>query len=169
MTYSVVRYISIIPEFRYVKSENERFLYMPQLDTVGQRVNYIRTQLGLSLEALADRAGMSKSFLWEVEQDRSDISGRRLLLLADALNASVEFLLRGGAAPTEHEMQSIEVPRSLGELAEEEGLTYRQMMTILEIENSIVARRGGGPRGTKGKEDWRALYQAVKPFLEEPK
>ena len=62
MTYSVVRYISIIPEFRYVKSENERFLYMPQLDTVGQRVNYIRTQLGLSLEALADRAGMSKEF-----------------------------------------------------------------------------------------------------------
>ena len=142
---------------------------MPQLDTVGQRVNYIRTHLGLTLEALADRAGLSKSFLWEVEQDRSDISGRRLLQLADALNASVEFLLRGGAAPTEYGPPSIEVPRSLGEFAEEIGLTYQQMMTLLEIEHSIVARRSGGPRDTKGKADWRNLYLAVKPFLEEPK
>ena len=52
---------------------------MPQQDTVGQRINYIRTQMGLTLEALADRSGMSKSFLWEVEQDRSGISGSRLL------------------------------------------------------------------------------------------
>ena len=152
-----------------MSSPKAKELYMPQLDTVGQRINYIRTQMGLSLEALAERAGLSKSFLWEVEQDRSDISGRRLLQLADALNASVEFLLRGGAAPAEYEPPSVEVPRSLGELAEEEGLTYRQMMTILEIEHSIVARRGGVPRGTKGKEDWRSLYLAVKPFLEEPK
>lgn len=142
---------------------------MPQLDTVGQRINHIRTQLGLTLEGLADRSGLSKSFLWEVEQDRSGISGRRLLQLADALNASVEFLLRGGDAPQEYESPSIEVPRSLGELAEEEALTYRQTMTLLEIERSIVARRGGGSRGTKGKEDWRSLYLAVKPFLEEGK
>ena len=142
---------------------------MPQLDTVGQRVNHIRTQMGLTLEALADRSSLSKSFLWEVEQDRSGISGRRLLQVADALSASVEFLLRGGAAPKEYEPQSIEIPRSLSELAEEVGLTYRQTMTLLDIERSIVARRGGGPRGTKGKEDWRSLYLAVNPFLEEAK
>ena len=139
---------------------------VPDLDTLGQRVNHIRTQKGLTLEALADRSGLSKSFLWEVEQDRSGISGRRLLQVADALNASVEFLLRGGSAPQEYEPQSIEVPLSLGELAEEVGLTYRQTLTLLEIEGSIVARRGGS-RGSKGKEDWRSLYLAVKPFLED--
>lgn len=140
---------------------------MPQLDTVGQRINYIRNEMGLTLEALADRSGLSKSFIWEVEQDRSGISGRRLLQVADALNASVEFLLRGGPAPKEHEPSAIEVPRSLGELAEEEGLTYRQMMTLIEIEQSIVARRGGSPRAGKTKGEWRSLYQAVRPFLEE--
>ena len=88
--------------------------------------------------------------------------------MADALNASVEYLLRGGS-PTEYESPSIEVPRSLGEFAEEEGLTYRQTMTLLAIEQSIVARRGGGPQATKAKEDWRALYQGVKPFLETAK
>ena len=124
---------------------------MPELDTVGQRLKYIRTQMGLTLEALAGRSGLSKSFLWEVEQDRSGISGRRLLQVADALNASVEFLLRGGSAPKEYEPQSIEVPRSLSELAEEVGLTYRQTMTLLEIERSLVARRGGGPSRFEGK------------------
>ena len=142
---------------------------MPQQDTVGQRINYIRTQMGLTLEALADRSGMSKSFLWEVEQDRSGISGSRLLQVADALNASVEYLLRGGSAPKEYEPPSIEVPRSLSEVAEEEGLTYRQTMTLLAIDQSIVARRGGPPRATKAKEHWRTLYRAVKPFLEEAK
>ena len=142
---------------------------MPQLNTVGQRINYLRNEMGLTLKALADLSGLSKSFIWEVEQDRSGISGRRLLQVADALNASVEFLLRGGPAPKEYEPPSIEVPRSLGELAEEEGLTYRQTMTLLEIEQSIVARRGGGPRAMKAKEDWHSLYQAVKTFLEEAK
>ena len=141
---------------------------MQRLDTVGQRINHIRNEMGLTLEVLADRSGLSKSFIWEVEQDRSGISGRRLLQVADALNASVEYLLRGGS-PKEYEPPSIEVPRSLGELAEEVGLTYRQTMTLLEIDRSIVARRGGGPRTGKGKEDWRTLYLAVKPFLEEAK
>ena len=141
---------------------------MPQLDTVGQRINHIRTEMGLTLEALADRSGLSKSFIWEVEQDRSGISGRRLLHVADALNASVEYLLRGGL-PKEYEPPSIEVPRNLGEFAEEERLTYRRTMMLLEIEQSIVARRGGGPQATKTKEEWRSLYQAVKPFLEEAK
>ena len=139
---------------------------MQRLDTVGQRINYIRNEMGLTLEALADRSGLSKSFVWEVEQDRSGISGRRLLQLADALNASVEYLLRGGS-PKEYEPPSIEVPRSLGELAEEEGLTYRQTIMLLSIEQSIVARRGGGPQATKAKEDWRFLYERVQPFLEE--
>ena len=141
---------------------------MPQLDTVGQRINHIRNEMGLTLEALADRSGLSKSFIWEVEQDRSGISGRRLLQVADALNASVEYLLRGGS-PKEYEPPSIEIPRSLSERAEEEGLTYRQTMMLLSIEQSIVARRGGGPQATKAKDDWRFLYQRVKPFLEDAK
>lgn len=141
---------------------------MPQLDTVGKRINYIRKEMGLTLEALAERSGLSRSFIWEIEQDRSGISGRRLLQVADALNASVEYLLRGGT-PKEYEPSSIEVPRSLGELAEEEGLTYRQTMTLLAIEQSIVARRGGRPQATKAKEDWRFLYQRVKPLLEDTK
>ena len=142
---------------------------MPQLNTVGQRINHIRTAKGLTLERLAAVSGLSKSFLWEVEQDRSGISGRRLLQVADALGASVDYLLRGGDVPKDYEQPSIEVPRSLGELAEELGLTYGQTMMLLEIENSIIARRGNRRHGTKSKEEWRSLYDAVSSFLEDPK
>lgn len=141
---------------------------MPRLDTVGQRINYIRSEQGLTLERLAKQAGLSKSFLWEVEQDRSGISGRRLLQVANALGASLDFLLRGAPAPQNYEPQSIEVPRSLGEFAEEFGLSYRQTMMLLDIERSIVARRGGQTRSIRNKDDWGTLHDAVKDFLEGP-
>ena len=142
---------------------------MARLDTVGQRINHIRSEQGLTLERLANQAGLSKSFLWEVEQDRSGISGRRLLQVADALNASLDFLLRGEPLPQDFEPQSIEIPRSLSEFAEDSGLSYRQTMMLLDIERSIVARRGGLSRATRNKEDWRTLHDAVKDFLESPK
>ena len=140
---------------------------MPQLDTVGQRINHIRSEKGLTLEKLANQSGLSKSFLWEVERDRSGISGRRLLQVANALGASLDYLLRGEPTRKEYEPQSIEVPHSLGQLAQELGLGYRQTMTLLEIERSIVARRGGGSQVTRSKDEWRALYEAVSPFLED--
>ncbi len=140
---------------------------MARLDTVGQRINYIRSEQGLTLERLAEQAGISKSFLWEVEQDRSDISGRRLLRVANALGASLEFLLRGEPVPQDFVPQSIEVPSSLDEYAEEMALTYRQTMMLLDIERSIVARRGGRNRAVRNKDHWRTLHNAVKDFLEE--
>ena len=141
---------------------------MLQLDTVGQRINYIRQEMGLTLEALASRSGLSKSFIWEVEQDRSGISGQHLLQVADALNASVEYLLREGH-PRNMSHLRLRSPEVSVNSPKKKGLTYRQTMTLLAIEQSIVARRGGGPQATKAKEDWRALYQGVKPFLETAK
>ena len=140
---------------------------MPEQETIGQRINYVRTQQGFTLERLAERAGLSKSFIWGVEHDRTGISGSRLLQVADALGASVDYLLRGGSIPEHHQAQSIEVPLELSEVAEELGLTYRQTLTLLEVERSIIARRSNRARTRKSKEEWRSLYEAVSDFLEE--
>ena len=138
---------------------------MPDLNTIGQRINYVRTQQGFTLERLAERAGVSKSFIWEVEHDRSGISGNRLLQVADALGASVDYLLRGASATETGEARPVEIPAELSELAEEMGLTFRETRTLLDVERSIVARRGGGPGGRKSKDAWRSLYDAVSPFM----
>ena len=139
---------------------------MPELNTIGQRINYVRTQQGFTLERLAERAGVSKSFIWEVEHDRSGISGNRLLQVADALGASVDYLLRGVSATETGEDQPVEIPAELSGLAEEIGLTFRQTRILLDVDRSIVARRGG-TAGRKSKEAWRSLYEAVSPFMED--
>ena len=46
--------------------------------SVGKRLRHIREQRGLTLDQLADKARVSKSFLWGVEQDKTGISGERL-------------------------------------------------------------------------------------------
>jgi len=134
---------------------------------VGQRIHLVRTKKGWTLEQLAGRAGMSKSFLWEVEQGNSDIRGEKLLRVANELGASLDFLLRGEHYPEEYQSPTVEIPRELGKLAEEIGLSYRQTLALLEIDQSIVARRSSKQREVKSKEQWRELYEAVKQFLKE--
>ena len=121
------------------------------------------------MEGLAQRAGLSKSFLWEVEHDRSGISGNRLMQMADALGASIDYLLRGGSSPEIGEPRSIEIPTELSEVAEELGLSFRQTRILLDVDRSIVARRGSRAGARKNKDAWRSLYEAVSPFIEDAK
>jgi transcriptional regulator with XRE-family HTH domain len=137
------------------------------MNTVGERLRHLRDYQGLTLEQLAERSGVSKSFLWEVEQDRSGISGERLLRVANALGASVDFLLRGEPAPDSYQPPVVEIPRELSELAEELGLSHRQTLALLDINQSILARRSAKGRRTMMKEDWERLYEGVRHFLEE--
>ena len=136
-----------------------------QTETVGQRIHYVRTQQGLTLERLAQQAGLSKSFLWEVEQDRSGISGKRLLQVADALSASIEYLLRGGSSVETEKLRSIEIPTELSAVAQELGLSYQQTLALLQVDRTIVAYRSGKRRGRKNKEDWRSLYRDLSEHI----
>ena len=110
-------------------------------------------------------AVLSKSFLWEVEQDRSGISGKRLLQVADALSASIEYLLRGGSTVETEKLRSIEIPTELSEVAQELGLSYQQTLALLQVDRTIVAYRSGKRRGRKNKEDWRSLYRDLSEHI----
>ena len=63
--------------------------------------------------------------------------------------------------------RSIEIPQELGELAEERHLTYGQILALLEIDRSLVARRRRAGRPHMSKQDWARLYEGVKSFLED--
>jgi len=141
---------------------------MLEKGSVGKRLQHIRTNKRLTLDQLAKRAGISKSFLWEVEHDNSGISGEKLLRVANALGASLDFLLKGEPAPENYQPPSaIEIPSELSDMAEDSRLTYTQTLALLEIERSIIARRSTKSHYRKSKEDWQKLYVGVKPFLEE--
>jgi len=135
------------------------------METVGERIRFVRNKKKLTLEELASRAGVSRSFLWDVEQSRSGISGRRLLQVANALGASLDYLMRGVPAQARFEPGTIEIPRELSEVAEEKGLSHKQTLALLDIQRSIVARRGRKDTDALSNEDWKKLYQGVEEFL----
>lgn len=137
------------------------------MESVGKRLRYIRDQKGLTLDQLAEKAGISKSFLWAVEQGRSGISGEKLLQVANALGASLEFLLRGEEPPEDFRRAVVEIPWELSEAAEELSLSYRQTVALLDIHHSIIARRSSTPRLPMTKEEWLQLFDGVEQFLRE--
>ena len=63
--------------------------------TYGQRLALLRKHLGLTLQKLAEKLELSKSYLGDIETDRSKPSRRVVSLLADKLNVSPEWLLYG--------------------------------------------------------------------------
>jgi transcriptional regulator with XRE-family HTH domain len=62
-------------------------------EIVGSNIRTCRTNAGMTLEQLAEKAGMSWPYLSEVERGRENISLDKLARLAQALNVSLSKLV----------------------------------------------------------------------------
>ncbi|MGH7929030.1 MAG: helix-turn-helix domain-containing protein [Candidatus Binatia bacterium] len=128
---------------------------------IGARIRGLREQQNLTLEDLASRVGTTKGFLSEVENGKRGTSSENLLRIAQALGASVDYLLTG--EETEGVLApAIVIPRELSEFAEAEGLSYRQTVELLRAHNSVVAQRKKQGRRPLTADDWRKLYDTIK-------
>lgn len=68
-------------------------------DTVRDRIKALRTKEKLTLDQAAERANLSKSYLWELEnRDLPRPSADKLAGLARAFNVTVDYLLGGNPA-----------------------------------------------------------------------
>lgn len=65
---------------------------------IGANMKRRRAQLGLSLQQVADRAGTSKSHIWELEKGRSNPTVAMLIAVADALAINLYHLIGLGAS-----------------------------------------------------------------------
>jgi transcriptional regulator with XRE-family HTH domain len=108
---------------------------------------------------LAADAGLSKGFLSEVENDKRNLSAQNLLKIANALGASVEYLLRG-VEQLRQDQEPVVIPPELSQAAEQLALTYVQTLALLDTHRSVVARRGKGQK-TFSVEDWIELHRAI--------
>ena len=72
--------------------------------TISGRTRELRDARGLSLQAVADRAGLTKSHIWELEQGRSrNPTISTAVSLARALGVSLDYLTGlTNAAPSLH-------------------------------------------------------------------
>src|SRR3954465_14231816 len=77
---------------------------------VGERLRDIRRLRRATLKTIADRAGVSESFLSQVERGRASASIASLRRIADALGVSVAELFEPGAPPRPRVLRREERP-----------------------------------------------------------
>ena len=133
------------------------------MPNIGERIKRRRVELGWTQDALAKKAGLSKSFLSDIENNKRKVGADKLLDIGRVLGFSLDYLMKGEATPPERE--EIPVPTSLASFAAEEGLTFRQTLTLLEMRQQIVAYRSTTNKEDIEEFDWRKFYEAVKEFL----
>jgi len=137
------------------------------MDTIGKRIKYFRESKNWTQERLADEAGVSKSFISEVENDRRNPSAGKLLDIASVLGASLDFIMTGKTEgmPEQDVPKIVEIPRELAAAAEEEGWPYRDVILLLNAWNSIVARRSRQGRPEMTKKSWLDCYEKLRNYL----
>src|SRR5258708_7925754 len=128
------------------------------MPSVGDRIREIREAKKLTQDQLAGKAGISKGFLSEIENDKRNVSSEYLLRIANSLCASVDYLLRGTADVSNGNKEPTVIPSELSEAARTLKLSYAQTVELLEAHRSVVARRSMKQSKPFTSEDWIALH-----------
>ena len=126
----------------------------------GDRIREIRDDQRITQDELSLRAGLSKGFLSDVENNKRNISSQNLLKIANVLGASVDYLLRGDSGEVVA-TQPVVIPPELSQAAEELDLTYTQALELLEAHRSVIARRSNRGLRKFRVDDWKRLHKAV--------
>lgn len=123
------------------------------LKEIGTRIRSRRNERGLTQESLANMAGVSKSFVSEVEAGQRGASGLKYLAIADALDVEVQWLLRGIEQPTTP-IAAAKIPREVSEVAEARGWTYKETLDVAAQLQALVARRTSGGQAWKPTKEY---------------
>jgi transcriptional regulator with XRE-family HTH domain len=129
--------------------------------SVGERIRHRRTELGLTQVCLSQKAGISKSFLSDVENGKRSIGAETLYDLGRTMALSLDYLMSGEGEESQRQSQ---IPIDLSTFAAEEGLSVRDTITLLRLQEQISTSRKGIEK-RNGKFDWKEFYDAVKKFL----
>lgn len=135
----------------------------PELEQIAHRIRTLRRSKDISIEKLADAAGISAGYLSEVERGYSDISGAKLARLAEQLGTTADYLLTGREDPASS--ASITIPPGLSEAAKKLELTYAQTLQLLLGKEQLVARRSARTELEWTSERWIEFYTKVRDYL----
>ncbi len=130
---------------------------------VGERIRKRRVEIGWTQDQLCQKAGISKGFLSDLENDKRSVSANNLLDIARGLSVSIDFLMTGVAS--EQPVTEVPIPASLARFAAEERLSFRQTLMLLDMQKQIVAHRSAKKKDGLEGVDWRKFYEGVKEFL----
>lgn len=121
---------------------------------MGRRVLNRRKDMGLSQEALAQRASISRNYVSLIERGEArNVSLNIMGQLAIALETTPAWLM---GQPSQDD---ILIPPALRKFGLEAGLSFETVDKLARI-----PRRGQEPQSV---EQWRRLYDAIRPYLKE--
>lgn len=132
---------------------------------LGERIKTRRLELGWTQDVLAQRAGISKGFLSDVENGKRSIGADTLLDLARVLGLTLDYLMTGQDSEGTAVAAEIEIPGALARFASEAGISFRQALTLLDMQRQIIAHRSPSQNRERDEVDWRLFYESVKDFL----
>lgn len=125
------------------------------LDAVGQRLKSARETLGLTLDQLSERSGLSKAHLSRLESGERQASIGALVDLATALGVTVGSLLGEDTAGSELATFSADAPRRAAgglEIAVCSGFSGSRSIEALRVR--VRPRRPAGPPVQHRGEEW---------------
>ena len=129
--------------------------------TTGDRIRELRDKRRFTQDQLAKKAGISKGFLSDVENNNRNLSSQALLRVANSLGASVDYLLSGGLSePVDR--APVVIPPALSRAAEDLDLSYSETLELLHAHNSVIARRSAKARTEFSEDDWTNLHKALR-------
>jgi transcriptional regulator with XRE-family HTH domain len=132
------------------------------MPTVGDRVKEIREAKKWTQDQLATKSGVSKGFLSDIENNKRNPSSEYVLKIANALGASIDYLLRGDEPLPVSRREPIVIPQALASAAEQLSLSYADTVELLEAHRSVIARRSNKTIKPFEVKDWIELYRAIK-------
>ncbi len=134
---------------------------------LADRIRELRERQHLSLDDLATKAKVSKTYLWELERDAKGDkkpSADILLRIATALSTTIGELLERQVVRVKE--VAVELPAGLKELRDQ----MEKMGTPLSREDirdlAVMKFRGGQP---KSVEEWHILYSTLSNITRRPK
>jgi XRE family aerobic/anaerobic benzoate catabolism transcriptional regulator len=108
----------------------------------GARVRALRQQRGWTVQALAERSGVSRRFLMDVEAGRGNISIRRLADLARALDVAPADLLTARPVEGRPSIVALLGLRGAGKTTVGRRLARRLRIPFVELDQRIEVRAG---------------------------
>ena len=126
------------------------------MSSLAKRIRDLRIRANLSLDELAEKAGVSKTYLWELENDEKGEkkpSADILLRVATALNTPIATLLALPTVQIEH--KDIELTPSLLEFKKRMNQQKTKLTDQDLRELATMKFRGGQPQSA---DEWHQLY-----------
>jgi transcriptional regulator with XRE-family HTH domain len=132
------------------------------MPSVGDRIKEIREDRNWTQDRLAEVSGISKGYVSEIENNKPNPSSESVLRIANALGASIDYLLRGVESPRIANREPVMIPPALADAAVQLKLSYAETVELLEAHKSIIARRSTRDIKSFESKDWIDFYKAIK-------